>query len=291
MKINRPALVGAFAFFIAIGSALSSASKETVPVHVKVSIEVDSMEQRWGEEKKQRVEFDTQKVILLHLESLFPYWNFQPESNNKRSLKVRVVEVIPRKIEIHLQVYSGSIKKGHWVMGWFSPGDELARKYPTAKTMPNELAKVFELKLMEKHESDLKKWLKSEVPLAKGGEWLDAAETGGDSRIVLALPYEEKTQDLSVSTFHISAKQAGGLSNEKLEVVGLGLTHPYPQSSATKKFDGLVVQAHSRIIGQETRKITNSMAPEVRNLKLGPVYLKKEEHWTGQDVDLFEDDE
>ena len=288
MQINRLIFIGLVSFYISHSIIIPAKAANSVPINVEVTFEVESMIIGWGDSTRKRVKSASQKAISQNLKTLFPYWKFHESApTSKRTLKIRIVETIPKTVELHLEVYSNLNRDARWGIEWFSPGDEEARRYPNAEKMPKALVKAFDVLLMKVHESKLKKWLQESVPLAKGGEWLNTPGPFSQLQIVLALPLETFS-NLNESTFQISAKRIGS-PNEKLEAIGLGLGFPYPTNGETAIFEGLVVRAQRRIVAGETQEISDPMASGVRNLKLGLVYLKKEIHSTGQDEDLFDD--
>lgn len=272
------------AVILAAFSCGVAAAAESVPVALDIKLKADRIFKKWPAVEREAARAKSRKVLAEYLTEFFPYWNFRHDRDMaKRSVKVSIFEPIPNVIWVSVETFSDNRRDRYWEIQWFNPGD--ASQHPTVDDLPEKLREFFERFVITKYKEKIEIWLQSNVPVASKGVWLALTDPDRGYQIVLSLPFDRYSA-LSYSIFDIKGKPAHG-PQESLEAVGIGERFLFP--SQTPSYDGLVVLAlRKSIADQDPEPLNDQIAPQVRKLQLGPIYLKKEKK--RHDVALFEED-
>jgi hypothetical protein len=273
MSLNKTwAVVLVFILHLSLPGVLQATA---VPLDVDVAIQVNAMKAGWTTAEFQQVVSTVQRSLVEYLRTTYRYWNFQVKTGQAPvGLSFQVVETIPNQISLRLELLLGGVKSGDVPdKVWLRPTDVLNRGFPASRAAADIFA-AFKTVLLDPSALQIDTWLKKEVPIASGGQWLKAdTETESEPsepRIVLPLSWD-KFQLFSLSVFRL-----GCLSPQQTEAelvsVGQGTSAEYP---GQPPYQALVVVPVSLIQGNAEMRVQDKR-DEVLALKPVVVFLKEE---------------
>ena len=282
VRCLRP-VVGAIAALAMAGVASATAMAASPSVGVQVRFASDAVTSPWGGPSvKTDTESASGTAVVDVLKPYFSYWTFTPNVQpNEDYLQFEVMPGLNNKIIIRVEAFSHGVRSQKWDTDWLDLVDVIGRaKLANSRTVPALLAQAVDTGVLGQHEDAIREWLRTEVPVASGGQWFTPPT---QPYAVLALPYATFGL-VGASTFEVLAVPPSG-PPERLSVVGLSFKAPYsPAGGAGSNFDGLVVAAQSRLIAGQEQSINDAAVPSVRQLTLRQVYLKERRNSNDPDV-------
>src|SRR6185295_15639527 len=209
MQLNRVRALASLVLCLFCSAVLDAA---TVPVDVDFAIDVAGMRNAWTPAEQQQIVSEVRKSLVEYLHTTYRYWAFQEKTGQAPVvLSFKVVETIPNQISLRLEFLLGGVRSGSAEVPdkvWLKPADVALRGYPASTKAAKEIFTAFKSGLLEASASQIDAWLKKEVPIASGGQWL---ENRPEPRIVIPLSWEEFKM-FSLSVFRLAC-----LSPQQLE--------------------------------------------------------------------------
>ena len=269
----RTLTAAAAAAFLLAASGKPAASDGGLPIRVDVEFELPKMTASWAPYKRDEIIVDIRKALIKDLGDAYPYYEFNgTDASPNRKLVFVAVASGPDAADVKLLAF---LKDGqpHEISAapWMLSVDVANRGYPTAPLATGALLRAFRDNFIAKRQTFLDQWLWDHVPIAKGGSWVNASATSLE--IALPLPFA-RFSVLKQSVIRIDCKGSGG-DSETLESPATGGRAQYPATAPDSPYEALVVLPRvRRFAGRET-EIDEALAPHVRGLRLGYVFVKQ----------------